>query len=85
MIVYALACNNGHDFESWFPGSAAYDAQVKRGLVTCPFCGSAEVEKRIMAPSVARKDKVPAAALAEPRPAPSAPAATPPLPRQGRA
>ena len=58
MIRYALACDNGHDFESWFPGSAAYDAQVARGLVTCPFCNSAKVEKQIMAPSVARTDRV---------------------------
>jgi len=77
MIVYALACDNGHDFESWFPGSAAYDAQVKRSLVTCPFCGSAKVEKRIMAPSVARKDKTPVAAAPEGRLVSTAPAATP--------
>jgi hypothetical protein len=75
MIVYALACDNGHDFESWFPGSAAYDAQMERGLVTCPFCGSAKVGKQIMAPSVARKDKAPVAAAPEPRPGAAAPPA----------
>ena len=32
------------------PESAAYDKQAKRGLVTCPVCGSAKVEKAIMAP-----------------------------------
>src|SRR6185503_3154984 len=31
--------------------------QVKRGLVSCPLCGSAKVEKAIMAPRLARKDK----------------------------
>ena len=78
MILYALACDNGHDFESWFPDSAAYDAQVQRGFVACPFCGSAKIEKQIMAPSVARKDKAPAAAVPE---APqAAPAAAPPQP-----
>lgn len=50
MIRYALACNKGHTFESWFQDSAAYDKQAKRGLVTCPHCGSAKVEKAIMAP-----------------------------------
>jgi len=74
MILYALACHNGHDFESWFPDSAAYDAQAHRGLVTCPFCGSAKVEKQIMAPSVARKDKAPVSAAPEVSP----PAASPP-------
>ena len=57
MIHYALVCAAGHTFESWFANSAAYDKQVKRGLVTCPACGSAEVEKAIMAPSLARRGK----------------------------
>ena len=50
MIRYALVCDKGHSFESWFQNSAAYDKQAKRGLVTCPLCGSAKVEKAIMAP-----------------------------------
>ena len=57
MIRYALACAKGHSFESWFQNSAAYDKQAKRGLVSCPVCGSAKVEKAIMAPRLARKDK----------------------------
>ena len=57
MILYSLVCHKGHDFESWFANSAAYDKQVKRGLVSCPLCGSARVEKAIMAPRLARKDK----------------------------
>ena len=52
MIRYALACAKGHTFESWFPNSAAYDKQVKRGLVTCPACGDSKVEKAIMAPKL---------------------------------
>lgn len=48
MICYALICEQGHDFESWFQDSAAYDKQAKRGLVTCPQCGSAKVEKAII-------------------------------------
>lgn len=59
MIKYALACEQAHAFESWFPSSDAYEAQLSRGLVTCPVCNSATVEKQIMAPSVARKDKAP--------------------------
>jgi hypothetical protein len=69
MIRYALACNKAHPFESWFPSGEAYDAQRAQGLVTCPACGSAEVEKQIMAPSVARTDKahaVPIDAPAQP-------------------
>ena len=60
MIRYALACNKAHAFESWFPSSEAFDAQRAQGLLTCPVCGSGEVEKQIMAPSVARTGKAPA-------------------------
>jgi hypothetical protein len=52
MIKYALACAEGHAFESWFPDSAAYDKQRKRGFVACPECGSTRVDKAIMAPAV---------------------------------
>jgi hypothetical protein len=56
MIRYALNCDRGHVFESWFANSAAYDKQAKRALVACPVCGSAKVEKAVMAPSLARID-----------------------------
>jgi hypothetical protein len=56
MIRYALRCDRDHTFESWFQNSAAYDKQSKRGLVTCPVCSSAKVEKTIMAPRLARAD-----------------------------
>ena len=52
MIKYALGCADGHAFESWFPDSAAYDKQRKRGFVACPECGSTRVDKAIMAPAV---------------------------------
>jgi hypothetical protein len=77
MIRYALVCEKGHDFESWFQDSAAYDKQVKRKLIACPHCGSAKVEKAIMAPRLAgsRKRETPAetpAAAAAPEKAPVA-------------
>ena len=50
MIRYALNCDHGHEFESWFPSSSAYDKQAKRGLLSCPHCGSAKIDKAIMAP-----------------------------------
>jgi hypothetical protein len=57
MIRYALRCARGHEFESWFQSSSAYDSQHKRGLVACPTCGSPKVDKAIMAPRIARKGK----------------------------
>jgi hypothetical protein len=84
MIRYALNCEQGHAFESWFQNSAAYDKQRKRGLVTCPICNSAKVEKAIMAPRLARSDAVAAAPPASPQaPSPppvAAPVANPPMP-----
>jgi hypothetical protein len=68
MIKYALACEQAHEFESWFPSSEAFETQRKRGFVTCPFCNSAKVEKQIMAPSVARTDKAPKAPAPEAQP-----------------
>jgi len=70
MIKYALVCEQGHDFESWFADSAAFDKQAKRKLVTCPSCGSAKVEKAIMAPRIAGARKRAAAVEAPPAPAP---------------
>jgi hypothetical protein len=75
MIRYALNCEHGHAFESWFQNSAAYDKQTKRGLVSCPICGSAKVEKAIMAPRLARSE------AAEPPPSPSTPPAVPAPPQ----
>ncbi len=72
MIRYALHCDQGHAFESWFQSSAAYDKQAKRALVTCPTCGSAKVEKAIMAPRLARAEGA--------DPPPPAILPTPPLP-----
>jgi hypothetical protein len=75
MIRYALACDKGHTFESWFQSSAAYDKQAKRGLVTCPICNSAKVEKAMMTPQLAgtKKRGAPAAPA---QPAPAAPEVT---------
>ena len=81
MIRYNLRCEKGHAFESWFQSSSAYDSQVKRKLVTCPICGSAKVEKAIMAPRIVGKKgrgpatppPEPAAATATPEAAPSGP------------
>ena len=70
MIRYALACEAGHEFESWFPASADYEAQRARGLVTCPVCDSPKVDKQIMAPSVARTDKTVGRPAAVPAAAP---------------
>lgn len=55
MIRYNLRCDRGHGFESWFQSSSAYESQEKRKLVNCPVCGSAKVERAIMAPQIVSK------------------------------
>ena len=53
MIRYALKCEHDHGFEAWFSASADYDDQAERGLIECPFCGSRDIGKQIMAPAIA--------------------------------
>ncbi|MEO0729829.1 MAG: DUF1178 family protein [Pseudomonadota bacterium] len=52
MIKYDLVCDAHHTFDGWFSNSAAFDAQAKNNLITCPVCGSTAVSKAIMAPAV---------------------------------
>ena len=85
MIRYTLRCDRGHAFESWFQSSSAYESQEKRKLVNCPACGSAKVERAIMAPQIVSKKSREAAV---PAPAPAAdvtaPASTPLMMAQER-
>jgi hypothetical protein len=87
MIRYSLRCERGHAFESWFQSSSAYEAQEKRKLVNCPACGSAKVERAIMAPQIVSKK---GRDIAAPAPVPAAstdvttPASTPLMMAQER-
>ena len=84
MIRYNLRCERGHAFESWFQSSQAYETQEKRKLVNCPSCGSAKVERAIMAPQIVSKKSrdraVPAPAATET----TTPASTPLMMAQER-
>jgi hypothetical protein len=73
MIRYHLRCEHGHAFDSWFQSSSAYESQEKRRLVNCPACGSAKVERAIMAPQIVSKK---GRDIAAPEPAPAAAPAT---------
>lgn len=74
MIKYALTCPREHEFESWFQDSVAFDQQVRRGFVQCPFCQSPDVTKAMMAPAVSMRRSGEAEALTV---SPSKPAADP--------
>ncbi|MEO0959341.1 MAG: DUF1178 family protein [Pseudomonadota bacterium] len=56
MIKYALKCAEGHRFDSWFGSSADYERLRGAGHVACIVCGTASVEKDVMAPQVASSE-----------------------------
>jgi hypothetical protein len=48
--VFDLQCEHGHLFEGWFGSHDDYDNQQARGLLTCPVCHSAHIQKMLSAP-----------------------------------
>ena len=89
MIHYELRCSQDHGFDGWYKDSAAFERLAKRGLLECPHCGDAKVERALMRPAVAKRDTVPIA-VQEPA-APETPVLQPtavaggPMPAQLRA
>ena len=45
MIVFDLICKDQHRFEGWFASGEDFTSQQGRGLIACPVCGGAHVEK----------------------------------------
>lgn len=52
MIQFSLKCAEGHHFDSWFRSAEAFEKLKAAGHVACAVCGTAEVEKAVMAPRV---------------------------------
>ncbi len=52
MIRFALSCEQEHSFEGWFRNNDDFDQQKLRHLIECPVCGSGNVDKALMAPTV---------------------------------
>ena len=65
MKVLNLQCAHQHGFEGWFGSEDDFTSQLARGLVSCPLCGDAQIQKMLSAPRLnlraAREDKQPAA------------------------
>ncbi len=76
MIIFDLACTQGHRFEGWFASTEDYARQSQGQLVRCPVCDVADISR------------IPSARVHTGRPAPvdaapvtaEAPAAQPALP-----
>ena len=52
MIQYALKCEADHKFDSWFQSASSFEKLQLALMVTCPVCGSSQIEKCIMTPMV---------------------------------
>ena len=50
MKVLDLQCAHLHSFEGWFGSEAEFQSQLAAGLVSCPLCGSTQVQKKLSAP-----------------------------------
>lgn len=50
MKVLDLQCAYQHIFEAWFGSEADFQDQRMRGMVACPVCGNAAVNKMLCAP-----------------------------------
>lgn len=76
MIVYELICADEHRFEGWFASAEAFERQRDAGLVACPVCSSAAVEKlpsaRIRCGAQPAPEERPSAMPTMPKQAPAA-------------
>ena len=45
MIIFELACGQGHRFEGWFASAADFDRQAGARMVSCPVCDAVDVAR----------------------------------------
>jgi hypothetical protein len=64
MKVLNLQCAHQHEFEGWFGSEDDFTRQLARGLVSCPLCGDAQIQKMLSAPRLnlraGREERLPA-------------------------
>ena len=69
MKVLNLRCPQDHRFEGWFASDEDEASQRERGLLTCPLCGDADVQRLPSAPRLnLGAAKAPAETVALPKP-----------------
>jgi hypothetical protein len=66
VIVFDLACDEGHRFEAWFRSSETFASQLAAGELACPLCRSPRVAKAPMAPRLSRGSAVAAEPVGDP-------------------
>jgi hypothetical protein len=52
MKVLNLRCADDHGFEGWFASEDDFSAQLSSGALSCPLCGSTEIERLPSAPRI---------------------------------
>ena len=57
MIKYSLKCveencNKNEPFDGWFQNSSSFEKQINDGYISCPYCGSLNIKKNLMSPSL---------------------------------
>lgn len=76
IIIYDLECEYSHRFEGWFRSNDDFDDQREQKLLTCPECGTSAIRKVPSKINIGSK-ALAGTALADPKPAESAPAMPP--------
>lgn len=64
MKVLDLRCAAGHGFEGWFGSEDDFQNQLAARRIECPFCGDADVHKRLSAPRLNLGSPAPAVEVA---------------------
>ena len=72
MIIFELACTQGHRFEGWFASADDFTRQSETDLVHCPVCDDAKVA-RVPSAKVRVAGRHAAARKADTEPGPAAP------------
>jgi hypothetical protein len=57
MVIYDLSCAVGHAFEGWFDSPEQYRAQLEAGELSCPVCGTEQIEKRPHASALGSQER----------------------------
>ena len=60
MVIYNLLCKKKHSFEGWFPNFDEFQKQAEQKLISCPTCGTTQVDKLPHACAVHVKKEQPA-------------------------
>ena len=55
MVIYDLVCQSGHEFEGWFRNADELASQQESKMLTCPFCNTDAVTKKVTGSKVFKK------------------------------